>query len=295
MLSPLLFLLCFLDWVMVKVNSEAHGIRWSLTSRLEDLVFADDICLLTQSEMDMKMKFDRLVKYSSQVAMKINVSKTKLMKIGTSMACSLYVGSEQIGEVDCFQYLGSCITTDGGAEEDVKLRIQKARQMFGMLGKVWKSSQISKNLKMRIFKTNCLSVLLYGCETWKVTNHILSKLQVFINKCLRRIHKIYWPKVISNSDLWKLAELEQVNTIVTRRKWKWIGHTLRRPDGDIARYSLDWNPQGSRRPGRPKTTWRRTVMKEVGTSGRCWKEVKVLARNRDAWRRYVDALCSPVE
>jgi hypothetical protein len=37
-----------------------------------------------------------------------------------------------------------------------------------------------------------------------------------------------------------------------RRKWRWIGHTLRKPTGSIEKSVLDWNPQGIRRRGYPK-------------------------------------------
>ena len=106
------------------------------------------------------------------------------------------------------------------------------------------TSQISRNLKIRIFKTNCISVLLYGCETWKVTNSIESRIQVFVNNCLRRILRVFWPNVISNENLWNITGVENMATMIRRRKWNWIGHTLRRPSGDIAKAALDWNPQG---------------------------------------------------
>lgn len=48
-----------------------------------------------------------------------------------------------------------------------------------------------------------------------------------------------------------------------RRKWNWIKYTLRRPDDDIARHSLNWNLHGSRRRGRPKQIWKRTVIEEA--------------------------------
>jgi hypothetical protein len=35
---------------------------------------------------------------------------------------------------------------------------------------------------------------------------LLGMLQSFINRCLRSILRIWWPKIISNEDLWKLAE-----------------------------------------------------------------------------------------
>lgn len=88
---------------------------------------------------------------------------------------------------------------------------------------VWRSSHISRNLKNRTFKADCLSVLLYGCETWKVTKAIESKIQVLVNNCLRRILN-----VISNDNLYKIANIEDM---IKRRKWNWIGHTLRHSEG----------------------------------------------------------------
>lgn len=54
-LSPLLFIL-ILDWVMRKANTNARGIRWTLTRYLEELDFADDICLLAHKRSDMEAK-----------------------------------------------------------------------------------------------------------------------------------------------------------------------------------------------------------------------------------------------
>jgi hypothetical protein len=48
---------------------------------------------------------------------------------------------------------------------------------------------------------------------------------------------------------------EPINIIIKRRKWKWIGHTLRKPQDDITRQALEWNPAWKRRWGRPRQTW----------------------------------------
>jgi hypothetical protein len=49
------------------------------------------------------------------------------------------------------------------------------------------------------------------------------------------------------------------NCVIKKRKWSWIGHTLRKPSGIIEKDALDWNPQGKGRRDRPKKTWKRTV------------------------------------
>jgi len=83
--------------------------------------------------------------------------------------------------------------------------------------------------------------------------------------------------------LQRTTELE-----IRQRKWGWLSYTFRRPPGDIAKAVLEWNPQG----GRPRTTWRRTILEEIRHQGKTWKEVKVLAKNRVRWRKFVRALCS---
>jgi len=102
-----------------------------------------------------------------------------------------------------------------------------------------------------------LSVLLYVCETWKTTNQITRRLQIFVNKCLRRIMNIKWTGKITNEELWRITNQKSIENQI-KRKWNWIGHTLRKKTGAIEKTALNWNPQGYRRRGRPKRTWRRT-------------------------------------
>jgi hypothetical protein len=77
-----------------------------------------------------------------------------------------------------------------------------------------------------------------------------------------------------------------------RRKWNWIGHTLPKETGAIEKTALDWNPQGYRRRGRPKRTWRWTIEDEIKNTGRSLNEVKGIAGDRNAWKLFVDALYS---
>jgi hypothetical protein len=95
--------------------------------------------------------------------------------------------------------------------------------------------------------TACVkSVLLYRCETWLVTSEIRHKIQTFVNRCLRYILKIWWPKIISNKDLWRATGQEDINLEIRKRKLRWIGHTLRKED-EVPKAALLWNPQGRRK------------------------------------------------
>jgi len=68
-------------------------------------------------------------------------------------------------------------------------------------------------------------------------------------------------------------------------------HTIRKETGAIEKTALDWNPQGYGRVG-PKRTWRRTIEDGIRSTGRSWNEVKGIAGDRNAWKLFMDALCS---
>ena len=103
---------------------------------------------------------------------------------------------------------------------------------------------------------------------------------------------IKWTHKITNEELWRITKQKPIEIQIKRRKWNSIGHTLRKEAGAMEKTALDWNPQGYRRIGRPKRTWRRTTEDEIRNTGRLWIEVKGIAGDRNAWKLFVDALCS---
>jgi hypothetical protein len=86
---------------------------------------------------------------------------------------------------------------------------------------------------------------------------------------------------MSNEELWRKTSQEPIAVEIKRRKWRWIGHTHRNPDGAIDKATLEWNPQGVRKRSRPKKTWRKTTEEEAVEMGKTWGEVKKLTREPD--------------
>jgi hypothetical protein len=116
-------------------------------------------------------------------------------------------------------------------------------------------------------------------------------MQVFLNRSLRKLLRIRWTKTITTEELWERTGQKPLDRQIKKRKWSWIGHTLRKPSGITEKDALDWNPQGNRRTGRPKKTWKRTVEEEARDQGKRWQEVKAVAKNKVRWRSFVKALC----
>ena len=125
-----------------------------------------------------------------------------------------------------------------------------------------------------------------------MTKTICHKLELFERKCLRRILRIFWPNVISNEDLYAQTLTRPIAEEIQRRRWRWIGHVLRRPPTAISRVALRWTPAGKRNRGRPKETRRRTVEADMRNQGWTWNSLENSARDRDKWRSLVGALCA---
>ena len=79
-------------------------------------------------------------------------------------------------------------------------------------------------------------------QTWRTSRTILKKVELFINKCVRRILRIWWPETIR----------EPAKCTISMRKWAWIGHTLRKPRKNITKQDLAWTASGKRSRGRPR-------------------------------------------
>ena len=120
----------------------------------------------------------------------------------------------------------------------------------------------------------------------------MQKLQTFHNTCLRRIYNIRWPEKITNEELWRRAKQQPLDVQIKQRKWRWIGHTLRKPPSSITRQALLWNPQGKRKRGRPRNSWRRDTEAELKNNNMSWHDATRSAQNRVRWRSVVDGLCS---
>ena len=125
-----------------------------------------------------------------------------------------------------------------------------------------------------------------------MTEQDLSKLASFHTANLRKILRIFWPQKISNDQLLRQTKQEDIRTLVNRRRWRWIGHVMRKAGNNIARIAMHWTPEGKRSRGRPKTTWRRTVEKRLRGLNYSWSTIEKLAKDREGWKDFVAALCA---
>ena len=85
-----------------------------------------------------------------------------------------------------------------------------------------------------------MPVLLYGCETWKMNKKGDKEIDVLQNKCLRKILEVRWQDHVSIEELLERAEMESLSRDVKKRRWKLIGHILRKDKNSDDVTALTW-------------------------------------------------------
>ncbi|KAJ4428006.1 hypothetical protein ANN_24020 [Periplaneta americana] len=161
--------------------------------------------------------------------------------------------------------------------------------------KLLSSSLLSKNLKVRIYKTVILPVVLYGCETWTLTLREEHRLRVFENKVLRKIFGAMrdevtgeWRK-LHNTELHALYSSPDIIRNIKSRRLRWAGHVARMGESRNAYRVLVGRPEGKRPLGRPRRRWEDNIKMDLREVGYDEKEWINLAQDRDRWRAYVRA------
>ncbi|KAJ4439591.1 hypothetical protein ANN_07718 [Periplaneta americana] len=161
--------------------------------------------------------------------------------------------------------------------------------------KLLSSSLLSKNLKVRIYKTVILPVVLYGCETWTLTLREEQRLRVFKNKVRRKIFGAKrnevtgeWRK-LHNAQLHALYSSPDIIRNIKSSNLRWAGHVARMGESRNSYRVLVGRPEEKRPLGRPRRRLEDNIkmdLREVGYDGRDWIN---LAQDRDQWRAYVRA------
>jgi hypothetical protein len=128
-------------------------------------------------------------------------------------------------------------------------------------------------LKVKIYKTIILPVVLYGCETWSLTLTEGHRLRVFENRVLRRIFGPTrddvtgeWRK-LHTGELHNLYSSPDIIRQIKSRRMRWGGHVACMGEGRNVYRVVVGKPEGKRPLGRPRRRWEdgiKMVLREIG-------------------------------
>jgi hypothetical protein len=207
------------------------------------------------SSQDRHTNFD-MTEYYSAGNYEINVEKTKYMLLSRHQNVGQYreikIANRSFENVSQFKYLETTVTNQNLIQEEIKRRLNSGNACYHSVQNLLSSRLLSKNLKIRIYKTIILPVILYGYETWSlILREEHRRLRVFENRVLRRI---FGPKTdhvtgewrkLHDKELHNLYSSPSIIRIIKSRRMRWAGHVARIGEKRNA-YRLLWESQRER-------------------------------------------------
>ena len=115
-------------------------------------------------------------------------------------------------------------------QEEIKSRLKSGNACCHLVQTLLSFCLLSKNIKIEIYRTIILHIVLYGCETWSLTLREEYRLRVFENRVLRRI---FGPKRDDVTGEWRELHIEKLSDphcssniiwMIKSRRMRWAGH-----------------------------------------------------------------------
>jgi hypothetical protein len=148
-----------------------------------------------------------------------------------------------------------------------------------MLNSVLWSKNILHKTKELMYQALVQSILLYGAETWTLNTQQANKLLAIEMDFWRRSARKSRKEIVRNVTIREVMEVRKnILEVIEEKRLRWFGHVKRMP-----LKVLEWEPEGTRRRGRPKERWIDGVRRSMTNHGLTKEDT----RDRDRWRSLV--------
>jgi len=145
---------------------------------------------------------------------------------------SVRIDNNTFDRVEEFKYLGTIVTNQKSIGEEIKSRLSSGNACYHSVQNLLSTRLLSKNFKIKIYRTVILPVVLYGCETWSLTLREERKLKMFENRVLR----VFGPRKDEVAGEWRRLHNVELNNfepssnivrVIKSRRMRWSGHVAR--------------------------------------------------------------------
>ena len=216
---------------------------------VNNLRYADDTTLMTESEEELKSLLMKVKVESEKVGLKLNIQKMEIMASGP--ITSWQIDGETVEIVSDFIFLGSIITVHDDCSHEIKRRLLLRRKVMTNLDSILKSRDITLPTKVHLVKAMVFLVVMYGCESWTVKKAKHQIIDAFEVWCWRRLLRVPWTARRSNQSI--LKEISPGGSL-EGMMLKLKRHLMRRVDS-LEKTLMLGGIGGRRRRGRQRMRW----------------------------------------
>jgi hypothetical protein len=199
---------------------------------------------------------------------------------------------------DTFKYLGSTFTPDLVDTHDIETRIKQASKAFyAMNARVFRNTKIDIKLRMRTYEALIVNLVLWGCESWAIKECDKKKLEVFHNRCLRRILNLTMYQIkehrIKNKEIRRrAANSYKMEQMMELRRCRWLKSISNMEDKRTPRKIIAaWTQQPRLKGGQQQTVRHgyAATLETLGFTGNVkLEEWMTLARDGERWAARVE-------
>ncbi|KAG0724748.1 LINE-1 retrotransposable element ORF2 protein [Chionoecetes opilio] len=227
-IAPSLFNAC-MDWVLDKVVDQSDCGASVGSTKITDLVLADDVVIFAESLVVLVMALEALHEEAKPLGLEVSWLKTKVQVFGDLLdeaVQSVHACGEDIEILESFTYHSSAVHNDGGSRQEVLRRIGIAHDVMDSLtGSIWRCRYLCRRTKIRIFKSLVIPVLPYGCETWTLNSDLKRRINAFDVRRLPILEALYIKEInpklyVQANDLQALPSMKRTkanNSLLTEK------------------------------------------------------------------------------
>jgi hypothetical protein len=137
------------------------------------LACADDINILGENIDTTQNNTEALLDAGKEVGLEVNSEKNKYMLMSRKkegQKHGIKIANRSFEGLAKFKYLGTKLTDQNCMQEEIKSRLNLGNACYHSVQSLLSSRLLSRNVKVKIYKTIILPVVFYGCETWSLSH-----------------------------------------------------------------------------------------------------------------------------